>query len=150
MLNYKGAARRALRLLPGLALPVMIAACSTPRAEVPADVTAAAARKVVIDGNCAVDSQGRAKGKVSFNGWAVGNPKVAPESITVTIGNSEPITAALYDRPDIAKAYQTQALTQTGFRVEVDEAKAPAGSQVKIFANQIDKVHECPKTFTLK
>lgn len=143
MLNPEKSVAQTLKLILAVALPVLISSCASPKAKVPAG-------NVAIDGNCAIDGQGRSKGKVSFNGWAVGNPKVAPENITVAISDGEPITATLYDRPDIAQAYQTQALTKTGFRVEVEETKAAPGSVIKIFANQSDKVHQCIKTFNLK
>ena len=150
MLNkYKQAALQACRLIPALALPLFVASCTTPKSEVPTKAQAPAGN-VVVDGNCAVDGQGRAKGRVRFNGWAVGSSKAAPETITVTIGSGQPITATLYDRPDIAKAYRSTALTKTGFTVEVDEAQAPAGAEIKIFANQGGTSHQCTKTFTLK
>lgn len=143
MLNFKKAALNACKLIPSLALPMLIAACTSPKANVPAG-------NVVVDGNCAVDGQGRVKGRVGFNGWAVGSSKVAPESIKVTIGDGQPITAVLYDRPDIAKAYRTEALTKTGYRVDVKDAEAPPGAEIKIFAHQGDKIHQCTKTFRIK
>jgi len=150
MQNYLKSASQACRLIPGLALPMLIAACMGPKAVAPTGDTATRPGTVTVDGNCAIDRQSRGNGGVTFNGWAVGNPRIAPETITVTIGDGQPITATLYDRPDIAKAYRNQALTKTGFLVKVDDSNAPASAQIKIFANQSDKVHECAKTFTLK
>lgn len=143
MLSHKKGALQACKLIPGLALALFVSSCTSPKAEAPA-------ANVVVDGNCAVDGQGRSKGMVSFNGWAVGNPKIAPETITVAIGGNPPIAATLYDRPDIAKAYQSKTQTRTGFRVAVEESKAPAGAEVKIFTNQGGTIHQCTKSFTLK
>lgn len=101
-------------------------------------------------GNCFIHDQKRSPSTLSFLGWAVGNPTEAPQSITVTVSNggkTSEFAVKYYDRPDIAKAYNSPSLLKTGFIASIPAGNAPAGSQLSVMIEGSSERYRCKNIF---
>lgn len=147
------------RLAAALLLGVL-AGCSQapPQADAPTGQPAPAAvpsEKSIAQtpGNCAIDKQVRSPANVALLGWAVGNPSEAPAAITVEVqsgGKSQMFATKILDRPDIAKAYKSDALLRTGFLAEIPAVDATAGAKISISIENSTEIYRCKNTFDLQ
>ena len=56
----------------------------------------------------------------------------------------------ILDRPDIAKAYKSDALLRTGFLAEIPAVDATAGAKISISIENSTEIYRCKNTFDLQ